>query len=187
MNPSPTEFRAKKIEELLSSGNQPAGASSSSPRQSSPVGADCPAEEYWLKVSAHELDEAESLKLINHAAQCQSCGPRLHYWASILAEEESPEESLFLSQLPVSKSGWQERMAKGLMRSTGSSPPSLLTAMDQVPGAADPTVKWPLWTGTVSRAWLGLPVVGRNVRIARSGGGAVRTIGLPSRARFWTP
>lgn len=113
---SPTEFRAKKIEELLSSANLPASTSPCSPRQAGPVGADCSADEYWLKVSAHELDGDEAQRLIDHAARCQFCGPKLHYWASVLAEEESPEETLLLSQLSVSKSGWQERMAKMLMR-----------------------------------------------------------------------
>lgn len=117
----PAEFRASKIEELLSSGNQPANAPSGSPRQAGQSGADCPPEECWRKVSSHEMDETESSRLIEHAAECRFCGPRLHYWASVFADEETAEESVFFSQLSASKSGWRERMAKELIEK-GSSP-----------------------------------------------------------------
>ncbi len=115
----PGEIPIEKIEELLDgayrtdSSTRPNGAS---PAPSRPRGAECPPQDHWFKVAAGELDQAETLRHIDHAAECETCGPLLSYWAMILSTAESPDESTTLSHLASARSGWQERMAKSMTR-----------------------------------------------------------------------
>jgi CHAT domain-containing protein len=115
----PGEIPIEKIEELLDgayradSSPRTGGAS---PAPTRPPGAGCPPQDHWFKVAAGELDQAETLRLIDHAAECETCGPLLSYWAMILSTAESPDESTTLSHLASARSGWQERMAQSMTR-----------------------------------------------------------------------
>ena len=117
MNP-PQRIPGEKIEELLDRlivrGSNGAESQPYPAMNAAEAGADCPGDAVWQSIAARRVDDEESLAKIEHAAQCQPCGATLNFWANILSEEETPEETAELARLSSMSLGWQERMAKTL-------------------------------------------------------------------------
>ncbi|WP_446745639.1 CHAT domain-containing protein [Silvibacterium acidisoli] len=107
---SPDDSFYKNLEALLRGTSQVPGA-----RGAVPPASGCPTEAEWFQAASGELSPEESLKVVEHAARCQTCAPRLHYWGAIF-KDESPEEAAELAKLPVSRSRWQDRMAARMVQ-----------------------------------------------------------------------
>jgi CHAT domain-containing protein/tetratricopeptide (TPR) repeat protein len=88
------------------------GLSSSEPVQ---PGQGCPQEEEdWLHVAAGLLPEEKAKELMNHAAQCDHCGPLLRKAAGIVADEATPAEESTLANLASAQPNWQRDLAEKL-------------------------------------------------------------------------
>jgi CHAT domain-containing protein/tetratricopeptide (TPR) repeat protein len=115
---SPQRIPGEKIEELLDRlldrGNSVADAPLYPSVPSLGRGADCPEDAVWQRIALRPTRDEDSRDLIDHAAGCQRCGTILNFWASVLCEEETPEESSALARLSTQSLGWQERMTKTL-------------------------------------------------------------------------
>lgn len=77
-------------------------------------GMNCPAPRIWLDVAAGNLSSDESLKYVQHAADCPSCGPKLRNATQLFAEELTPEEEKAISSLPSASPKAQRKLAEKL-------------------------------------------------------------------------
>jgi tetratricopeptide (TPR) repeat protein len=106
-----------------------------------PIGAangmNCPDPRVWFDVAAGTLSPEDSLKHVQHAADCSTCGPRLRTATQIFKEELTPEEEKTISSLPSASPQAQRRLAERLMQSTSSPIP------EPVP-KPKPSFWWPL-------------------------------------------
>lgn len=94
------------------------GLESSRPVQPGPG---CPKEEAdWLHMATGLLPKAKARELMNHAAQCDHCGPLLRKAADIVADEATPAEERTLAGLASVQPGWQRDLAEKLR---GDMPP----------------------------------------------------------------
>lgn len=79
------------------------------------LGQECLQEEAdWLQVAAGLLPEADARALMNHAAQCDRCGPLLKAAAETLSDEVTPREEMLLTSLGSAHPEWQRNMASTL-------------------------------------------------------------------------
>jgi CHAT domain-containing protein/tetratricopeptide (TPR) repeat protein len=89
----------------------------------------CPDENEWLKLAAGIADESVTRQMLEHAANCDHCGPMLKNALAILSEEPSADEQKVMSSLASIKSEWQTRLAGQLVVASSK--------------AADPAVEGP--------------------------------------------
>ncbi len=88
-------------------------AGMSAPRNSRPR-ANCIAYSEWLSVAAGLLPEAETTKLIAHAAACEHCGPLLRQASGILSDEATKDEQEVLTSLTSARPEAQQHLAETL-------------------------------------------------------------------------
>ena len=80
-------------------------------------GPQCPPGDVWLDIAAGFANQ-DSEKYLNHAAECDHCGPLLRQAKDDFADDLTPEESLRVASLPSANTDWQRRLAQSL----GSAP-----------------------------------------------------------------
>lgn len=74
----------------------------------------CPEDADWLQAAAGIMPQDDIQKRLEHAAQCEHCGPLLGEMAEDFADELSPEEQTLLAAARSSKSEWQRQLAARL-------------------------------------------------------------------------
>ena len=82
----------------------------------------CPSATSLLELAAGVLDDKEMEDLLDHASQCDHCGPVLRNAVASLADEVTPEEEGVLNNLRSARGDWQQELSKKL--SLQSSPSS---------------------------------------------------------------
>ena len=76
-------------------------------------GRQCPPGDVWLDIAAGFANQ-DSEKYLNHAAECDQCGPLLRQAKDDFADDLTPEESLKVASLPSANADWQRRLAQSL-------------------------------------------------------------------------
>ena len=76
-------------------------------------GPNCPPGAVWLDIAAG-LANQDSEKYLNHAAECDHCGPFLREVKEDFADDFTPEEALRVASLPSANTNWQRRLAEAL-------------------------------------------------------------------------
>jgi CHAT domain-containing protein len=76
-------------------------------------GRQCPPGDVWLDIAAG-FANLDSEKYLNHAAECDHCGPLLRQAKDDFADDLTPEESLHVASLPSANTDWQRRLAQSL-------------------------------------------------------------------------
>jgi CHAT domain-containing protein/cytochrome c-type biogenesis protein CcmH/NrfG len=99
-------------------------------------GPQCPPGDVWLDIAAG-FPNQDSEKYLNHAAECDHCGPFLREVKEDFADDLTPEEALRVASLPSANTDWQRRLAHSL----GTAPE------DTTPEPAEPTRLTPSWHG----------------------------------------
>ncbi|MBZ5532376.1 MAG: CHAT domain-containing protein [Acidobacteriia bacterium] len=86
---------------------------------------DCPPDSILQEVAAEVSAPETAAHILQHAAQCDHCGPRLSRYLREFSEELSPEIEALIEQLPTSQPNWQRQKAREIVRSLrppGTSP-----------------------------------------------------------------
>ncbi|MBB6147135.1 CHAT domain-containing protein [Silvibacterium bohemicum] len=123
MNP-PRRVPSEKIEELLDRlvvREDGEGIGSHSILEISRRRGSCPAPSEWQRIASNGPADEQSRRLVEHAAECQHCGAQLSFWAGVLSDEQTPEETAMLGQLSSLTPAWQERMAQTMLAATRQS------------------------------------------------------------------
>ena len=76
-------------------------------------GPQCPPGAVWLDIAAG-LANQDSEKYLNHAAECDHCGPFLREVKEDFADDLTSEEALRVASLPSADTNWQRRLAESL-------------------------------------------------------------------------
>lgn len=79
----------------------------------------CPTDEEWMSVAAGIAEKEASQRMLDHAAGCDHCGPRLQDLVREFSDPTSTEETQVVASLNSSSSTWQNRMAARLSASSG--------------------------------------------------------------------
>lgn len=83
-------------------------------------GEDCVDESLWSRVATGLVGEEDAIRLLQHAARCDRCGPLLKESMEQLEQAPTLEEQETLLKLPSAMPAWQRRLAERL-------PPGKLT------------------------------------------------------------
>ncbi len=86
---------------------------------------ECYSDNEIQNVAAGMVEPEAAAPILQHAAQCDHCGPLLNQYFEIFSEESSPEIEALLDQLPSSKPGWERKKASEIaarMRPPAPSP-----------------------------------------------------------------
>jgi CHAT domain-containing protein/tetratricopeptide (TPR) repeat protein len=80
-------------------------------------GSQCPPDEAWLDVAGGTLGPSQDVdSYLNHAAQCDHCGPLLRYAVADLTTDLSPQEEPQIAALPSSTTKWQSSLASRMVQ-----------------------------------------------------------------------
>jgi len=82
--------------------------------------ADCPEESTLQEVAAEMASAETSTRVLQHASQCDHCGPLLSQYLEDFSDELSPEVEALIEQLPFSQPQWQRQKAKEIVSSSTS-------------------------------------------------------------------
>lgn len=77
-------------------------------------GPQCPPDDLWIEVAGVATRDSEVY--LNHAANCDHCGPLLYQAVADLATELTPEEISTIESLSSATSGWQQELAARLSK-----------------------------------------------------------------------
>lgn len=77
---------------------------------------DCPGDSKIQDVAAGVASPDSSAQILQHAAQCDHCGPLLNQYFEIFSEKSSPEIDALIDQLPSSQKGWEKAKAREIVR-----------------------------------------------------------------------
>lgn len=77
-------------------------------------GVDCPSESLLLELAGNAVGEEDVVKLTQHAAECDHCGPLLRDYMSYFSEITSAEEKEFVEGLASARPDWQSDLAARL-------------------------------------------------------------------------
>lgn len=88
--------------------------------------ADCPKESALQEVAAEMASPETSTRVLQHASQCDHCGPLLKQYLEDFSDELSPEIEALIDQLPFSQPQWQRHMAHEIARKLRPEPASWL-------------------------------------------------------------
>ena len=80
-------------------------------------GRQCPPSDVWLGIAAGFANQ-NSEKYLDHAAECDHCGPLLRQAKDDFADDLTPEEALHVASLPSANTDWQRRLAQSLGNAT---------------------------------------------------------------------
>ena len=75
---------------------------------------ECYSDNEIQNVAAGMVEPKAAALVLQHAAQCDHCGPLLNQYFEIFSEESSPEIEALIDQLPSSKPGWEKKKAMRL-------------------------------------------------------------------------
>ncbi len=76
-------------------------------------GPQCPPGDVWLDLAAG-IAHQDSERYLNHAAECDHCGPLLRQAKDDFADDLTPEEAHSVVTLPSANADWQRRLAQSL-------------------------------------------------------------------------
>jgi CHAT domain-containing protein/tetratricopeptide (TPR) repeat protein len=82
----------------------------------------CPAETSLLELAAGVLDHGEMENLLDHATQCDHCGPLLRNAVASLTDEVTSEEERVMTSLHSAHSSWQQELSRKLSLQTSPLP-----------------------------------------------------------------
>lgn len=74
--------------------------------------ADCPEESTLREVAAEMASPETSTRVLQHASQCDHCGPLLSQYLEDFSDELPPEIEALIEQLPFSQPQWQRQKAR---------------------------------------------------------------------------
>lgn len=80
--------------------------------------ADCPEENTLQEVAAEMASPEISTRVLQHASQCDHCGPLLKQYLEDFSDELSPEIEALIDQLPFSQPQWQREKAEEIVHSS---------------------------------------------------------------------
>jgi tetratricopeptide (TPR) repeat protein len=78
--------------------------------------ADCHTERELQEVAADMASLETSTRILQHASQCEHCGPLLKQYLDDFSDELSPEIEALIDQLPFSQPQWQREKAREIAR-----------------------------------------------------------------------
>lgn len=84
--------------------------------------ADCPEESTLQEVAAEMASPETSTRILQHASQCDHCGPLLSQYLEDFSDELSPEIEALIDQLPFSQPQWQREKAREIARNLHPQP-----------------------------------------------------------------
>jgi len=73
----------------------------------------CPPGDVWLEIAAAFANE-DAEQHLNHAAECDHCGPLLRQAKEDFADDLTPEEARHVASLPSANTDWQHRLAHSM-------------------------------------------------------------------------
>jgi CHAT domain-containing protein len=73
---------------------------------------DCPEEQLLQQLAAGICSRETALTTIQHAAQCDHCGPLLNQYLEEFSEDLHPEDQTLLNNLATGRPEWQERFVR---------------------------------------------------------------------------
>jgi CHAT domain-containing protein len=79
---------------------------------------ECPGEGDLQEVAAEIASPETAAHVLQHAAQCDHCGPVLNRYLQEFSEELSPEIEALIEQLPSSQPNWQRKKAREIVRNS---------------------------------------------------------------------
>lgn len=103
-------------------------------------GMNCPDERVWFDVAAGTLASDESLRQVQHAAECEACAQRLRTATRMFQEELSPEEEKEIAALPSASARQQKKMAQRIAAVVSSD----VSASQQISPKRKRSLWWPL-------------------------------------------
>lgn len=77
---------------------------------------DCPSDRALQEVAAELAAPDTVAYILQHAAECDHCGPLLNRYLHEFSEELSPEIESLIEQLPISQPNWQKMKAREIVR-----------------------------------------------------------------------
>jgi hypothetical protein len=77
---------------------------------------DCRSDEEIRDVAAGMVSAKAAARILEHAAQCDHCGPLLNQYFEIFSDETSPEIEALIDQSPSSRPGWARAKAREIVR-----------------------------------------------------------------------
>ena len=77
---------------------------------------ECPGDSEIQEVAAGVASPDSTAQILQHAAQCDHCGPLLNQYLEIFSEKSSPELDALIDHLPSSKKGWEKAKAREIVR-----------------------------------------------------------------------
>ena len=84
-------------------------------------GPNCPDEDDLRSLAAGLFPPDQASKLVQHAAQCDHCGPLLRSYVADFSDEASDEDQAWLAKLKSSSANWQKKVVADLRASSGRS------------------------------------------------------------------
>jgi len=76
---------------------------------------ECPDDIALKEVAAEIADPKTVSSIVQHAAQCDHCGPLLNRYLQEFSEELSPEIEAVIQQLPIARPKWQREQARAIV------------------------------------------------------------------------
>jgi len=104
------------------------GPNSTSPESPTP---ECPSEDTLRKLAVGLAAPADSAALMQHAAQCDHCGPILRAYTEDLSDELSAADAALLNQINSASASWHNKIARQLAQAASAEPvssPSVLAS-----------------------------------------------------------
>lgn len=76
---------------------------------------ECPDESKIIEIAAGMTGPDTADPILEHAAQCDHCGPLLNHYLKLFSEEASPEIEALIDQLPSSRPKWDKEKAREIV------------------------------------------------------------------------
>ncbi len=106
-------------------------------------GPQCPPGNVWLEIAAG-LVNPDSERYLNHAAECDHCGPFLRQVKEDFADDLTAEEARRVVALPSANADWQHRLAQSLSHAPEDTTPEPAEATTLAPSWHAKRFSWKL-------------------------------------------
>ena len=106
-------------------------------------GPQCPPGDVWLEIAAG-LVNPDSERYLNHAAECDHCGPFLRQVKEDFADDLTAEEARRVVALPSANADWQHRLAQSLSHAPEDTTPEPAEATTLAPSWHAKRFSWKL-------------------------------------------